>query len=317
MEDQQGNVIDGTARARQWRGSKPKGHPAPDDIEARSDAPKSFAGSLLVPAEMLTTTSTGEHSSVNGHAPQGAAPSRPEASASAPPPTRDVAHQNPFLIPGAGRVEHPVRRSPWTAIASQLARPLRWTRARSRSLHRPQLHARVRPIFLAPPLGRRSALGAVAAAIAVAATTVFVTQSGTTQRAVSRSSGAFAPATGRQSSAATVLSDVDALRAMAARRVAEDARRPSAHRAVLTHRRSPRPAKHRVAAVQYVPATSNAGSAAPVSVTPSYSSSAASSTPTQSAPPTGGDTAGQSSSTSNRPAFGQNGTLGPGTSPNS
>ena len=214
-------------------------------------------------------------------------------------------------------MEHPVRRSPWTTIASQLARPLRWTRARSRSFHRPQLHALVRPRFPASPLGRRSAIGAVAAAITVAATTVFVTQSGTTQRAVSRSSGAFAPATGRQSSAATVLSDVDALRAMAARRVAEDARRPPAHRTVFTHRRSPRPAKHRAAAAQYVPATSNASSAAPVSVTPSYSSSAASSTPTQSAPPTGGDTAGQSSSTSNRPAFGQNGTLGPGTSPNS
>jgi hypothetical protein len=98
MEDQQGNVIDGTARARQWRGSKPKGRPAPDDIEARSDAPKSIAGSLLVPAEMLTSTYTGEHSSVNGQGPQVAAPSRPDASASGPPPTRDVAHQNPFLV---------------------------------------------------------------------------------------------------------------------------------------------------------------------------------------------------------------------------
>ncbi len=53
MDDQQGNVIDGTARARQWRRSKPKTGSAPEAPEARSDAPKSFAGSLLVPADML------------------------------------------------------------------------------------------------------------------------------------------------------------------------------------------------------------------------------------------------------------------------
>ena len=53
MDDQQGHVIDGTARARQWRRSKPKTGSAPDAPETRSDAPKSFAGSLLVPADML------------------------------------------------------------------------------------------------------------------------------------------------------------------------------------------------------------------------------------------------------------------------
>jgi hypothetical protein len=68
MEDQQGNVIDGTARARQWRGSKPKGRPAPESAETRSDAPKSFAGSLLVPAEMLSSTlGVGERSNGSGH----------------------------------------------------------------------------------------------------------------------------------------------------------------------------------------------------------------------------------------------------------
>ena len=57
MDDQQGHVIDGTARARQWRRSKAKARPAPDATETRSDAPKSFAGSLLVPAEMLCAAS--------------------------------------------------------------------------------------------------------------------------------------------------------------------------------------------------------------------------------------------------------------------
>jgi hypothetical protein len=246
-----------------------------------------------------------------------AAPSRPELSPTGPSPTRDGVHQNPFLAPEAAGVDHQARRSPWTAIASQLARPARWTIARSPSIHRPQPRAIARPRFRAAPFGRRSAVGAIAAAMAIAASTaVLLTRSGTTQRPVSRSSGVSAPATGRQSSASTVLSDVYALRAIAAHRAAEEARRQPMHHAISTHPRAPRAAKHRTAAAQYVPATSTAGSAAPVSVTPSYSSSAAS-TPTHLAPPSGGGTGGQTSSTGSRPAFGQNGTLGPGTSPNS
>jgi hypothetical protein len=53
MDDQQGKLIDGTARARQWRRSRPKSRAAADGTEVRSDAPKSIAASLLVPAEML------------------------------------------------------------------------------------------------------------------------------------------------------------------------------------------------------------------------------------------------------------------------
>src|SRR5947209_6317637 len=54
MDDQNGNVIDGTERARQWRRSRSKADRAGDPAsEARSAAPKSIASSLLVPAEML------------------------------------------------------------------------------------------------------------------------------------------------------------------------------------------------------------------------------------------------------------------------
>jgi hypothetical protein len=115
-----------------------------------------------------------------------------------------------------------------------------------------------------------------------------------------------------------VLSDVYALRAIAARRAAEEARRLPARRAISTHPRAPRAAKHRTAVAQYVPATSNAGSAAPVSVTPSYSSSGSTAGASEPAASTGGgSTGGGSSGGSSRPAFGQNGTLGPGHSPNS
>jgi hypothetical protein len=55
MDDQQENVIDELARARQWRRSRSKpAHPTSEAAEARSDAPKSIADSLLVPAKMLT-----------------------------------------------------------------------------------------------------------------------------------------------------------------------------------------------------------------------------------------------------------------------
>src|SRR5260370_41714785 len=53
MDEEQGKVIDGTARARQWRGSRPKSSADTDGTEAHSDAPKGIAASLLVPAEML------------------------------------------------------------------------------------------------------------------------------------------------------------------------------------------------------------------------------------------------------------------------
>ena len=61
MDDQNGHVIDGTARARQWRRSRSEA-PAGDEADGRprSDAPKNIAGSLLVPAEMLSRASTVE-----------------------------------------------------------------------------------------------------------------------------------------------------------------------------------------------------------------------------------------------------------------
>ena len=52
MEDQSGKLIDGTARARHWRGARPRSADE-DGVETRSEAPKSIASSLLVPAEML------------------------------------------------------------------------------------------------------------------------------------------------------------------------------------------------------------------------------------------------------------------------
>jgi hypothetical protein len=126
MDDQQGTVIDGTARARQWRLARSKTHAATEDAEARSDAPKSIAGSLLVPADMFPVASPGDQHP-NGDE-QGQATGRPPGSGAVTADLgadEDTVHQNPFLLPdaaaaaSAGRGARPARRR---LIASLLAR---------------------------------------------------------------------------------------------------------------------------------------------------------------------------------------------------
>lgn len=117
MDDQQGNVIDGTARARQWRLARSKTPAATQDAEARSDAPKSFAGSLLVPADMFPGASPGDQHP-NGDE-QSRATERPPGCGAVTADRgadEDTVHQNPFLLPqaaavaSAGRGTRPARR---------------------------------------------------------------------------------------------------------------------------------------------------------------------------------------------------------------
>jgi hypothetical protein len=90
-------------------------------------------------------------------------------------------------------------------------------------------------------------------------------------------------------------------------------RRGRAHRRVGTHRRRQPARKPAVVPVRYTP-PSDAGSSAPSSATSSYAGASPSPTaaPSQPAPSSGGGTTSSSSSGSSRPAFGENGTLGPG-----
>jgi hypothetical protein len=52
MDEEQRKVIDGTARARQWRRSRQQPS-APDGDRPHSEAPKRIAASLLVPSNIL------------------------------------------------------------------------------------------------------------------------------------------------------------------------------------------------------------------------------------------------------------------------
>jgi hypothetical protein len=153
MDDQQGNVIDGTARARQWRLVRSKTPSASDRGEARSDAPKSIAGSLLVPADMLPSVVPDDQADGDAVC---AVPSLspPCQVASNPPPTRGAPDQNPFLVPEAASTENAkiaARTRLWRVVGSFTGTPPRfglrrhhrhdrqrltrgWARARRRQL---------------------------------------------------------------------------------------------------------------------------------------------------------------------------------------
>ena len=103
MDDQQGNVIDGTARARQWRLARSPARAEPDEAEARSDAPKSIAGSLLVPADMLSTGAPADDAG-GAKSDATAVPTSPQVAVTHAP-QNGAPQENPFLVPDAGRLE--------------------------------------------------------------------------------------------------------------------------------------------------------------------------------------------------------------------
>jgi hypothetical protein len=314
MDDQHGNVIDGTERARQWRRPRPKSPATAESTETRADAPKSIAGSLLVPAEMLSSAiPPDEH--LNGSDQGRAAAPLPRANAGAGEPASPEAgvHQNPFLVPEAARVEHRSRSARRRMIAALLASPRGLISARRRS-SRPLRRRVAMPRWLGEPrLTRLLALAALTGAVLV--TAVITTGPNAAHPSFSSALRALGPVPTPESGSLTAASNPFAQQAAARDRAASHrVRRVPAHRRVGTHRR-PRPArKPAVRPARYTP-PSGAGGSAPSSATSSYTAPTA--VPSQPAPSSGGATTSSSSSGSSRPAFGENGTLGPGHSPNS
>jgi len=306
MDDQQGHVIDGTARARQWRRSKPKTGSVPDAPETRSDAPKSFAGSLLVPVEML---------------PAAFAPNEnPEGRAAAPPPranadpgtraaTENGVHQNPFLVPEAARVEHRSRSTRRRMIAALLASPRGLIGAR-RGSSRPLRRLAAMPRWMGElRLTRLLALAALTGAVVV--TAVIATRSNATHPSSTSALGATGPLLTFESGPLSAASNPFAQLAATRDRVSHPARRVRAHRTVGTHRRPVPARKPAVVQARYTPPP-DAGTSAPSSATSRYAGVAPTPAPSQPTPSSGGGTTTSSSSGSSRPAFGENGTLGPG-----
>ena len=316
MDDKPGNVIDGTARARQWRRSRSKAlaeeNGSPD---IRSDAPKSFASSLLVPADMVHGVLSpaaeqkkalrldGEHDETDD---AGA------ANATVGPPER----RNPFLTPEAAVVattDPAKRRTRWRNMTTLVARPI--IRAFTSSRHR-----RTWPVA-SPNQPARSAerrlriAGALSLGAVVAAAAVLVTQNHA------------GPVKVRSSGGAQSLASLDRLKGIVLsvarppvnqreRRQSHPAskRRAARRRAGHAHRHTTMPVTSTAVAARYTPPPTTAASPTPTPSGPvqaGSSSSAASATPSASAPRSTPTT------TKHTPAraFGVGGVLGPGSSP--
>jgi hypothetical protein len=325
MDDQQGELIDGTARASQWRRSRSKAaRPSDESAQARSDAPKSIAASLLVPADMLPAAFPYD-GPVDGDQQSGASerapdpePANPERASS-----EDTRHQNPFLVAEAaagataGQGARPAHRRLTAALLTRAAGVMKARRASDRAprglvaKHRRRLGA-VR--LTGPGL-------LVLAVAAIAVTAVMLTQSEPTHPS-------FAAVRGDRS--ATVRNPLEsgpfAAKANPAgqprptrEQVSRRARRVRAHRVSVRHTRARPASKAASVPARYTPRASSGGTPAPAAATPSYASSSSTAAPAQPAAPAGTSaaTSASSNATRSRPAFGQDGILGPGHSPNS
>ena len=310
MDDQSGKVIDGTARARHWRRSRTETRGEDRETEVRSDAPKGFAASLLVPANMLdgvppdiadvSTAATGsaQHgtSEEDGHRAE-------DASAAAPD------HRNPFLMPEAEAavIRAPAkRRFGRLTTRAVITRRIAW------------------PAFLTRPLaGRpRATRRGLLAVVAVSAGAAVITDIAVHAGAPSRSE----PTQSTKSAAA--IASLDRLGGASLQIRLRPAQR-SRNRASKGHtNRVHRPPSHQtlvsrvtaVAARYTTPPTRTSGTtstSAPAVQAGSTTSSGASSGPgsTASSTPTESSSRPTASHHATTQAFGAGGALGPGSSP--
>lgn len=321
MDDHHGNVIDGTERARQWRRSRQKSAISDETTEIRSDAPKSIASSLLVPADMLdsalSTASPREAAGSSAPEPDTAiADHRPLASSG---PAADGAnHRNLFLSPDAAVVHQSRQRSRRAGIAAPLAPLISRARSRLTEFRRERQLRPARPRRRARPIPRARPLAAAVTLVAVIAVAAEVVAHSQTHSApASRSSGSAAGAATFDRLKAAFISSVAS--AMAAEQAAHQRR--SNHARPVRRRR----ATHRHPTPQRPTTTSTppviAGYTPPSAGSSATSSSGSSgyggseSTPPPAAPssPVAQPSGASGRSTS---AFGPAGALGPGSSPN-
>ena len=251
MDDQQENVFDVTARARQRRRSRPTAPSGKDAEGPRSDAPKSIAGSLLVPAEMLAgSLPAGQAAAENGQAalPRDAATAVDGASAA------ERSRRNPFLVPPVECEEPRSKSERWRVITAVLARPGAWMRTHpgAAPLWGPRTIAR--HLAGAPRLVRRFALAAFAAAIPIAV--VVAGQSGTRHPVSERTVHAAGLLGAPRTDALSVASNPLAQRAAPHDRAPHQVRRVHARRIVRAHRRSHPATKPVVVAARYTPPAS-------------------------------------------------------------
>jgi hypothetical protein len=199
-------------------------------------------------------------------------------------------------------------------IAALLVSPRGLISARRRSTRPPRRRVAMLRWLGEPRLARLLALAALTCAVLL--TAVITARPNAAHPSFSSALRAVGPLPTPESGSLAAASNPFAQQAAARDRASHRVRRVRAHPGVGPHRR-PRPAsKHATVAARYTP-PSDAGSSPLRSATPSYAGAAPTAVSSQPAPSSGGGATSSSSSGSSRPAFGENGTLGPGHSPSS
>jgi hypothetical protein len=123
MDEESGKVIDGTARAREWRRPRPKASADTDGVQPHSEAPKSIAASLLVPDDMPAMTIPPAASpDVDDRLADGAVTPSRNGSSSDTPVAGNENRVNLFLTHGA--VEGDTPREPWGAYRQLVLAPI-------------------------------------------------------------------------------------------------------------------------------------------------------------------------------------------------
>lgn len=312
-------MIDGTTRAQQWRRARSQ---APGEEEqARSEAPKSIAGSLLVPANLLPGADVPDEplnpDRQSGHpTPRGELDQTAAAATSAP----GADAGNPFLAPDAeqpntARIdERPTRRLGALVVGRRVMGTI--------NPHRRHI-PRLQPLRWRLPNARRTSWIALAtvscAAIAVA--TVILAQSHTRDSPASQASigplttRPLEPFRSRRAAATTRRSSprhagpVRPVHRQRRAKATPDRTPTSSPTRPLTQSRPPAPASSAVTvATHYTPAPATSTTIPSASGTSRYASSAppvSSTSPVSSAPST-------TTTHHSQPAFGASGTLGPG-----
>ena len=257
-----------------------------------------------------------ERAEPHGTAPAASTPTRPIGSSA-----ETGVHQNPFLVPEAARVEHRSRSTRRRMIAALLAR------FRGLDITRRKVRGRL-PVPRDLGGARLTRLAVLTAVGGVAATVIIAMQPDATHPSLDV---AFRPPGTLRTAEPALTTAIDsfARRPVARDHAVDRVPRGRQQREIATHHRSrstskptavtarsytsPASGSRRSAAVAPHSSSTGSGSAAAVYQSTSSSGDGA----TSGGSTSGGSQSGGASSSGPRPAFGQNGTLGPGHSPNS
>jgi hypothetical protein len=287
MSEHSGKVIDGTARASQWRRSSPSAETDADGAQGHSEAPKNIASSLLVPAEMLIVDApSAESDGIQDGRIEDDLSQDLERAASHASFVAEDHHVNPFLAPDSATTQIDTSHRGLRAVVHSVADRLRGGRRHGQDDRRKWAIANRRPFTPRPITKAVWVLGAVAALAAGTAIVGQLTSPGPDQRQSQDAGSASALESIKEGLMAASANPFGARTSerQSIDRVRRDHASPRglrSHRAAATSKRPPRTTKHHAVTAHYT------RTATPVSyrANPDTQSTPAPSPPAQASPP--------------------------------